>query len=295
MAGDNANSLVAAVTSSRTYQNFQRAFTKAVGLPICFSAVECWQLSFHGKECESPLCSRMATDSRSCTYCLQVQQKLSKSAMDQISSKTCGLGLVSTAIPVRVGSKLIGFLQTGEVLRREPTEEQLEEFHKNITREQISIPYEEMKELLAQTKVVPPEQYEAIVGLLSVFAEHIALICNQILLCQQNAEPPAIQRAKEYIQQKQCQALSLGDVARAVNTSTFHFCKMFCKTTGLTFTDYVSRVRIEKAKNLLLNPNLRISEIAYEVGFQSLTHFNRVFKKVTGKSPTDYRAQIAVA
>ena len=54
-------------------------------------------------------------------------------------------------------------------------------------------------------------------------------------------------------------------------------------------------MRIEKAKNLLLNPNLRISEIAYEVGFQSLTHFNRVFKKLVGQSPTDYRAQLPAA
>jgi len=51
-------------------------------------------------------------------------------------------------------------------------------------------------------------------------------------------------------------------------------------------------VRIEKSKNLLLNPNLRISEIAFEVGFQSLTHFNRVFKKVLGQSPTEYRAKV---
>ena len=55
---------------------------------------------------------------------------------------------------------------------------------------------------------------------------------------------------------------------------------------------YLSRVRIEKSKNLLLNPNLRVSEIAFEVGFQSLTHFNRVFKKVLGQTPTDYRAQL---
>jgi len=53
-------------------------------------------------------------------------------------------------------------------------------------------------------------------------------------------------------------------------------------------------VRIEKSKNLLLNPNLRVSEIAFEVGFQSLTHFNRVFKKLLGQSPTDYRAQLLV-
>jgi len=45
----------------------------------------------------------------------------------------------------------------------------------------------------------------------------------------------------------------------------------------------------------LLNPNLRVSEIAYEVGFQSLTHFNRVFKKVIGESPTEYRGHLPKA
>ena len=63
--------------------------------------------------------------------------------------------------------------------------------------------------------------------------------------------------------------------------------------TELRSHEYLSRVRIEKAKNLLLNPNLRISEIAYEVGFQSLTHFNRVFKRILAQSPTEYRGQLA--
>jgi AraC-like DNA-binding protein len=67
---------------------------------------------------------------------------------------------------------------------------------------------------------------------------------------------------------------------------------MFRKVTGINFTDYLARLRIERAKNLLLNPNLRISEIAYEVGFQSLTHFNRVFKKIVGQPPTEYRLQL---
>ena len=48
------------------------------------------------------------------------------------------------------------------------------------------------------------------------------------------------------------------------------------------------------AKNLLLNPNLRISEIAYQVAFQSLTHFNRVFKKTVGESPTEFREKLRV-
>jgi AraC-like DNA-binding protein len=60
----------------------------------------------------------------------------------------------------------------------------------------------------------------------------------------------------------------------------------------LRFTDYVGRVRLEDAKTQLLNPSRRISEIAYDVGFQSLTQFNRIFKRVFGQSPTEFRAHM---
>jgi AraC-like DNA-binding protein len=67
---------------------------------------------------------------------------------------------------------------------------------------------------------------------------------------------------------------------------------MFKQATGLTFTDYLARVRVEKVKNLLLNPHKRISEAAFEAGFQSLSQFNRVFKKIEGLSPSDFRDQL---
>ena len=118
------------------------------------------------------------------------------------------------------------------------------------------------------------------------------MACNQIVVREQNAEPPVITRAKQFITDHQTEDLSLEQVACAVHTSKFYFCKIFKKATDINFTDYLSRVRIERAQNLLLNPNLRISEIGFEVGFQSLTHFNRVFKKIAGQSPTDYRAQL---
>ena len=74
-----------------------------------------------------------------------------------------------------------------------------------------------------------------------------------------------------------------------MTNSTFYSCKTFKKATGLTFTEYRGRVRIEKAKALVLNHHLRISDIAHEVGFQSLTHFNRIFRQITGESPTAFR------
>jgi AraC-like DNA-binding protein len=139
---------------------------------------------------------------------------------------------------------------------------------------------------------MPEKQRESATTLLKIFAQHLSMLSNQVVVKQENAEPPVITKAKAYIEEHQAEDLSLGQVAKAVATSSFYFCKIFKKMTGINFTEYLSRVRIEKSKNLLLNPNLRVSEIAYEVGFQSLTHFNRVFKRVLGQSPTDYRAQL---
>jgi len=249
----------------------------------------------HGKRHENPLCGMMAEKSRACAACLQIQQKLSDSARFEAATVTCQLGLVDTAVPVRLGNRLIGFLQTGQVLRKQLTTAQLNRTAELVAEWGLSISRERLQEIYKETKVLSSKQYESMIRLLSIFAEHISLVSNQIAVQRQNSEPPVIAKAREFITQNHEEDISLGQVAKAVNTSTFHFCKLFKKSTGLHFTEYVSRVRTEKAKNLLLNPNLRISEIAYQVGFQSLTHFNRVFKKIMGQSPTDFRARLSAA
>jgi AraC-like DNA-binding protein len=112
------------------------------------------------------------------------------------------------------------------------------------------------------------------------------------MVSAEKIDSPMVSRAKLYITEHQNEEISLRQVATSVNTSAFYFCKMFKEATGLTFTDYLARLRIEKVKNLLLNPHKRISEVAYEVGFQSLSQFNRVFRRVTGQAPTVWRAKL---
>jgi AraC-like DNA-binding protein len=128
--------------------------------------------------------------------------------------------------------------------------------------------------------------------LLAVFAQHLASLSNQLMVLEEKSESPQITRARVFIGEHQDDDLSLGEVARAVNMSAFYFCKIFKRATGLTFTDYLARVRIEKVKNLLLDPNKRVSEAAFAAGFQSLSQFNRVFRKVAGEAPSDYRERI---
>jgi AraC-like DNA-binding protein/ligand-binding sensor protein len=289
----NANdSVVEKLAESTVYQDYEKAFSDATGLPMTLRPIESWQSPLRGKRNENPFCCLMAQKSRSCAACLQTQQKLAEGARQEACSVTCAHGMTDTAVPVRLWDKLVGFLQTGQVFRKKPTEAQFERTVRLTAEWGVPTEPEQLREAYFGTRVVSTQQHNSAVKLLSIFAQHLAIISNRIFVEQQNSELPVITRAKEYIQQNQAEDLSLGQVAKAVNTSTFYFCKLFKKVTGLNFTDYVSRVRIEKAKNLLLNPNLRVSEIAYEVGFQSLTHFNRVFKKVIGQSPTEYRAQV---
>ena len=84
--------------------------------------------------------------------------------------------------------------------------------------------------------------------------------------------------------------LSLKKIAKAVNMNANYLSENFKQVTGMNFVEYVARTRFSTACNLLQNPNLRISEIAFAAGFQSLSQFNRVFKRFSGKSPTQYRA-----
>jgi AraC-like DNA-binding protein len=104
------------------------------------------------------------------------------------------------------------------------------------------------------------------------------------------AEPVEIWKARKFIEEHSGEELSLRKVAKAVSISPNHLSEKFKQVTGVNFVDYVAHGRFEEARDLLLNSNRRISEIAFAAGFQSLSQFNRVFKKLSGKSPTEYRA-----
>jgi len=255
--------------------------------------VEVWQLAQHGKKSENPFCALMAEHNHACAACLEVQQKITLAAGRGPRTVKCFAGLCDTGVPVSVGDELLGFLQTGQVFLKKPSRAQFARAAAQLVDWGWKVDLRRFEEAYFQTRVITFKQYESVFRLLTIFAQHLSLVSNQLLVRSANAEPPAVTRAKKFIEEHQTDDLSLGDVVCAVNMSMFYFCKLFKKAIGLNFIEYFSRVRIEKAKNLLLNPNLRISEIAYAVGFQSLTHFNRIFKKIAGQSPTEHRERAA--
>jgi len=91
------------------------------------------------------------------------------------------------------------------------------------------------------------------------------------------------------------EALTLADVAREAGFSRFHFCRLFHHEIGVPFHEHLQDLRVHRAKVLLGDPFLRVSEIAYAVGFNDLSHFDRTFRKMVGRSPLQYRASLQCA
>jgi len=99
-----------------------------------------------------------------------------------------------------------------------------------------------------------------------------------------------IERAKDFIRENyNSDEITLNKVAKTVNLSPTHFSTIFSKEAGKTFTEFLTEVRMEKAKELLLCSSKRSSEIAYEVGYHDPHYFSYVFKRIVGCSPREFR------
>lgn len=200
------------------------------------------------------------------------------------------MGVAHSVVPVRVGKTPVALLETGGV-RLEPANATtfapaatalLDENH---TAEEIRAAYV----LFQQMPVMEPDRYDAALALLRSFAVQLGEGAHRMLFAHATHEPEPVRNAKVYIHAHLAEPMTLECVAGAVNVSPFHFCKIFKRATGLTFTDFVSRARVEKAKRMLMKPAARITDVAYDVGFQSLSHFNRSFRRIASESPTQFR------
>ena len=202
------NSVISAkLSESQILRDYEAAFSETTGLPLKFAPVGKKRAGMRGSSAANQFCTHMAEIEPGCRLRVEMQENLATAGADGKShSATCLAGLTDSAVPVRIGSKVLGYLQTGQVALKKLT-------------------------------------------------------------------PANFRRVTEFLK------TGGADVD--------------WDTTGMTFTQYLSMLRITKAQKLLPNPQARISEVAFESGFASITHFNRMFRRVTGQSPTDFRHGIA--
>jgi AraC-like DNA-binding protein len=246
--------LVEQLARLKIYCDFVQAFNQVTGLPVQLRSPGIWNLA-----------------------CASLHQE--------------GRFFSITVVPVWLGENIIGVLQTGRAALEHPIDRQPIGYRKTVF--DAAVGRDSNQKSNGQVPVFSGSRYEAMVHLLQIFAEQLSFYANQIVIRLDEREPYRVRLARTFISNHRADDINLADVARATHVSTFYLCKIFKKATGLTFVEYRNRLRIESAKKMLLNPNLTVSEIAYSVGFQSLTQFNRLFRRVVGTAPTGFRTHLA--
>jgi AraC-like DNA-binding protein/ligand-binding sensor protein len=281
------------LTESELYRTYQDAFRNATGLPLRLVGVdEQWCLPEH-RENQSSFCEKLNLCDAACQACIATNRRL----MDEAKAKgpvSCGCfaGMSATAVPVKLGSSPVAFLKTGQVFQQTPTEEDFKKVLKSLT-DSGFVPddVDTLRAAYLQTRTVDPERYQSMVTLLSSFGEQLSRHADDLATVQDGREPEAIAKARKFIHAHLDEALALPLVARHAGLSESHFCRVFKEVVGLTLTEYITRCRIAWAKRELLRPAARISDVAFKVGFQSLSQFNRSFARLSGRSPSTYRTE----
>ncbi|WP_077534324.1 response regulator transcription factor [Massiliimalia massiliensis] len=130
----------------------------------------------------------------------------------------------------------------------------------------------------------------------SILEEYIHQVeffyCDILAIIKQNQPSKSrwiIKRAKDFMNQNYTLPLSVEQIAQQVERSPSYLCHIFNSIEGIPITEYLNKLRVQKAKELLRGTSMMSYEIAEYVGFKNYRYFTQVFKKYTGNSPTHYR------
>jgi AraC-like DNA-binding protein/ligand-binding sensor protein len=279
---------------SEIFKVYQDAFRTATGLPLRLVGADPEQWCLDDQSINrSPFCEILNLCKSACHACIDTNRRLlAEAAVNGPSSCHCFAGLSASAVPVRLGASVVGYLKTGQVFSRTPGEEDFEQLLGTIGRKTLDeSTTQTLRAAYFQTRAVEPQRYNSMITLLQSFADQLSRHAESLAIIEEGSEPAAIAKARRYIHSHLDESLPLGTVSHEAGLSESHFCRLFKESTGLTLTDYVNRCRVEAAKRELLKPEKRVSEIAFEVGYQSLSQFNRSFARIVGTSPTLWRKE----
>jgi two-component system response regulator YesN len=139
-----------------------------------------------------------------------------------------------------------------------------------------------------QKKIINAEELDEVIEFIRDFVQN--LIEENTSNRVDNSEL-LIKKAVQYINDNYNKKISLEDIAGYVGISKYYFSVLFKKEKDITFSSYLNTVRIEKAKQLLKNPQTTINDVVDEIGFNDAQYFSKTFKKYVGITVTEYRSK----
>lgn len=131
--------------------------------------------------------------------------------------------------------------------------------------------------------------YGSVNSLFNYLSTTIISSFEKVIDDKKQLDTKPIREAKQYMQQNYNNPITLEEVSERVGFNTTYFCSLFKKDTGSTFLEYLSEIRLNKAKNLLKETNFNVAAICEQVGYSDVKHFTKIFTKFTGLKPNEYR------
>jgi two-component system response regulator YesN len=134
----------------------------------------------------------------------------------------------------------------------------------------------------------PQVSFETIQEAVSNF---IVFCTTKVIECRKQSCPNVLFICQQFLHGHYMKEVSLQELADIGGVTPAYLSRLFKKELGINYTDYLNQIRVEKAKELLEIPHIKVLEVASQVGFNNSHYFSRVFKRSTGRTPQDYRLE----
>lgn len=238
----------------------------------------------------SPLCRVIRSTpegERRCADCNRAHFALAARRRRELSY-LCHAGLIDFAVPIRIGGQHVATISCGQILPEAPGDAGLRKFlHRNKS---LELDAAAVRAAYFRSPHLPADKVAAAMQLFSHFAGSLGRAAWRSKKLEKNGDCSVIVRAKRHIASRlpDCD-LGLESTARHVGLSAAYFSDLFHRATGTRFCRFVQEARIREAKSALRKTTLPVTQVAYDCGFRSHTHFDRVFRQIAGCSPSQFR------
>lgn len=280
------------LTALEAVRQQQAAFTCATGLALALVPARPEPLKRGGKAAGSVFCVEGCMGGQSGELCQRMFVNATRRAAGAAGpvQYCCPTGLVKIIAPVMIAGQHVGSVVAGPFSRQSLDEAAFARLKKRLEATGYEMKVNRLRTSWRFSPTISSERGRALASMVHLFAQYLSECGGRLVREAEDTQSPLLRRIEAVLHDSRDQSISVRELAGRVSLSPCRFCKVFKKQTGVTFTEYRVRRRIARAQELLRNPHLRISEVAFEAGFDSIQYFNRAFRRVTGCSPSAFRA-----
>src|SRR5438477_1409253 len=163
------------LSRSQIFKDYERAFSEAMGLPLNIRAHHSWSPAHHGKTDRDSFAAILARFNQARAACLRAQTYASQEPTSTTRTVTWFAGLPESAVPVYVCDHILGFLETGEVMLKNPTKKHFASITRQLRAWGYKADWKQLERAYFRSCVLSPDRYRAMLRLLNIFAQHLSI------------------------------------------------------------------------------------------------------------------------